>query len=305
VNGEWLIDDVAKEVLRRQIWQVSDYCGVNLVTYTILDNHFHVLVEIPQSQPISDAELLRRYLILYPTPTRYQMARVDVIAAELAQNGPRAVAWRRQQNALMGDVSQFMKLVKQRFSRWYNDTHDRFGTLWSERFKSTLLEPKDSVLQKMAAYIDLNSVRAGIVSDPKEYRFCGYAEAVAGNERAQNGISRMVGSRVWDDVQPHYRELLFGAGAAPREGKASISEADLQRVIAEGGKLPLPTVLRCRIRHFIDGAVLGSGAFVQAQLAAYHQKTGRCGRAAPRPLPLWTEWGDLTTLRRVRQLAIR
>jgi len=25
VNGEWLFDDVAKEILRRQIWQVADY----------------------------------------------------------------------------------------------------------------------------------------------------------------------------------------------------------------------------------------------------------------------------------------
>lgn len=303
VNGEWLFDDVAKEVLRRQIWQVSDYCGVNLVTYTILDNHFHVLVEVPRWEPISDAELLRRYHVLYPTPTKYQMARVEVIKAELAANGPHAIAWRRQQNALMGDVSQFMKLVKQRFSRWYNGSHDRFGTLWSERFKSTLLEPKDSVLQKMAAYIDLNSVRAGIVADPKEYRFCGYAEAVAGKENARNGIRRVVGGQSWGDAHSRYRELIFGSGSAPREGKASTSSADLERVIADGGKLPLSSVLRCQIRYFIDGAVLGSRAFVQGQLTAYKQRTGRYTHASPRPLPDWTDWGDLATLRRVRRPA--
>jgi REP element-mobilizing transposase RayT len=44
VNGEWLFDDVAKEVLRKQLWQVADYCGVQIVTYAILSNHFHVLV---------------------------------------------------------------------------------------------------------------------------------------------------------------------------------------------------------------------------------------------------------------------
>lgn len=300
VNGEWLLDDVAKEVLRHQIWQVSDYCGVHIVTYTILDNHFHVLVEVPRWEPIADAELLRRYRVLYPTPTKYKMARLDVIESELEHEGPQAVAWRRQQNALMGDVSQFMKLLKQRFSCWFNATHDRFGTLWSERFKSTLLEPKESVLQKMAAYIDLNSVRAGIVSDPKEYRFCGYAEAVAANGAARIGLSRVVGGEAWGDAQSRYRELLFGVGAAPREGKASISRPNLQHVIANGGKLPLPEVLRCRIHYFIDGAVLGSRAFVQSHLTALRQRTGRCAKASPRPLPAWTEWGDLTTLRRVR-----
>lgn len=300
VNGEWLIDDVAKEVLRRQIWQVTDYCGLNLVTYTILDNHFHVLVEVPRSEPIPDAELLRRYQVLYPAPTKYQSARIDVIAAELAQNGPRAVAWRRQQSALMGDVSQYMKLIKQRFSRWYNDTHGRFGTLWAERFKSTLLEGTTAVVEKMAAYIDLNCVRAGVVIDPKDYRFCGYAEAVAANKLARIGISRAVGSDEWDEVQARYREMLFGSGAAAREGKASIAKADLERVITEGGNLPLTSVLRCRVRYFIDGAVLGSRAFVQSQLIAYHRRTGRCAHASPRPLPAFTDWGDLTTLRSLR-----
>ncbi len=36
----------------------------------------------------------------------------------------------------------------------------------------------------MAAYIDLNPVRAGLVSDPKDYRWCGYGEAVGGHEGA-------------------------------------------------------------------------------------------------------------------------
>ena len=39
----------------------------------------------------------------------------------------------------------------------------------------------------MAAYIDLNPVRAGLVEDPKNYRFCGYAEAVVGHAAARRG----------------------------------------------------------------------------------------------------------------------
>ncbi|MEM1223393.1 MAG: hypothetical protein AAGH40_11570 [Verrucomicrobiota bacterium] len=39
----------------------------------------------------------------------------------------------------------------------------------------------------MAAYIDLNPVRAGLVKDPKDYRYCGYAEAVAGNPNGSEG----------------------------------------------------------------------------------------------------------------------
>jgi hypothetical protein len=155
----------------------------------------------------------------------------------------------------------------------------------------------------MAAYIDLNCVRAGLVTDPKDYRFCGYAEAVAGSAAAQTGIRAVTGGRTWDEAQAQYREVLFGTGAGAKEAAATISTADLQRVIDEGGKLPLATVLRCRLRYFTDGAVLGSKAFVAAQLAIYRQKTGRRQRTAPRALPAWTDCGDLATLRSLRRPA--
>ncbi len=170
----------------KQLWQIADYCGVQVITYAIMANHFHVLVRVPRKGEVSDQELLRRYSVLYPKPTRYQTAQLDVIKEQLATGGEAAVAWRRQQTALMGDVSQFMKLLKQRFSVWYNRSHQRYGTLWAERFKSVLVEAKSAVLTTMAAYLDLNAVRAGLVNDPKDYRFCGYGEAVAGGRSGPN-----------------------------------------------------------------------------------------------------------------------
>lgn len=303
VNGEWLFDDVAKEILRRQLWQVADYCGVQIVTYAVMSNHFHVLVSVPLREAVPDVELLRRYRVLYPKPTRYQTARLAVVEAELTRDGPEAIAWRKRQLALMSDVSQFMKLVKQRFSIWFNKTHGRFGTLWAERFKSVLIESEFRVRQTIAAYIDLNAVRAGLVNDPKDYRFCGYAEAVAGGGAAREGICSLLGGRAWDETQAHYREVLFGSGAGIRDGVAAVPVAECQRVINEGGRLPLATVLRCRVRYFTDGAVLGGRAFVDAQLTRYRQKTGRRECAGPRALPAWTDWGEWTTLRGLRQRA--
>jgi putative transposase len=43
VNGEWLFDAADKESFRRQLWAVADYCGVEVLTWTILSNHFHAL----------------------------------------------------------------------------------------------------------------------------------------------------------------------------------------------------------------------------------------------------------------------
>ena len=139
VNGAFLLDDPAKEVLRKQLWQIAAYCGIRVLTYAIMSNHFHVLVRVHKAGGLSDAELLRRYALLYPKPTRFQQQRIEVIQHWLSTGDPEGEAWRKRQLALMGDVSQFMKLLKQRFSVWFNRTHSRYGTLWAERFKSVLV----------------------------------------------------------------------------------------------------------------------------------------------------------------------
>jgi putative transposase len=304
VNGEDLFDDTAREVLRKQLWQVVEFCGLQIITYSILSDHFHVLVRVPKRTIIPDVELLRRYRVLHPHPTRYQANRIDVIEKELASNSPDGEAWRKKQLALMGDLSPFMKLLKQRFSIWFNRSHDRFGTLWAERFKSVLVEGATRLLQIMAVYIDLNSVRKFLVPDPKDYRFCGYAEAVSGNEEARRGLSLVCVEPDWDGTQAAYRQLLFGAGTSPRKRRGSISREDFKRVMAEGGKLPLAEVLRCRVRYFTDGSVLGSKAFVATQLAACRSRIGRRKQDGPHPLPAITDWGDLATLHGLRGPAL-
>jgi len=53
-----------------------------------------------------------------------------------------------------------MHMLKRRFSTWYNKKQGRKGTLW-ESFRSVLVEDEQSVVLKMAVYIDLNAVRRG------------------------------------------------------------------------------------------------------------------------------------------------
>ena len=47
VNGEFLFGERDREVLRRMLWQAADFSGVQVLTYCILSNHFHLLVEVP------------------------------------------------------------------------------------------------------------------------------------------------------------------------------------------------------------------------------------------------------------------
>ena len=66
VGGQFLLDDPAKEQLRRMLWVQAEFCGLELITYAILSNHFHVLARVPEPGEIPDAELLRRAELLYP-----------------------------------------------------------------------------------------------------------------------------------------------------------------------------------------------------------------------------------------------
>jgi hypothetical protein len=300
VAAAWLFDDPAKQIFRRQLWRAADYCGVQVITYALLSNHFHVVLRVPIITPVADAELLRRYSLYLDKSDKNARARLATIKGLLAANAPKAQEWRRRQLAQMGDVSAFMKKWKQRFSRWFNGSHRRIGTLWASRFTSILIQPTGFASETVSAYVDLNAVRASIVRDPKDYRFCGYAEAVAGQKKAQEGIRSLYGTPPWKDAQARYRQVLFGIGADAREGKASISYEDFRRVIQEKGRLPFSDVVHCRLRHFVHGGVLGSRAFVQEQLAAYEKRTHERPRTRPRPLPPWCEWGDLCVMRNVR-----
>jgi hypothetical protein len=183
-----------------------------------------------------------------------------------------------------------MKTVKQRFSIWFNVHHERFGTLWAERFTSTIVEGNHHhALKMVAAYIDLNPVRAGMVKDPKDYRWCGYGEAEAIGGKMVSGLRNVIAeSEKLDDakVLAEYRIKLFGKGSAPKRGDADsarINESDLQKVVNAGGKLTSAERLRLKMRWFSRGAVIGGHQFVDEHLHQYQTRTEKRRNSKPRP----------------------
>lgn len=65
-------------------------------------------------------------------------------------------------------LPQMMQAVGRRYVRYFNDTQKRSGTLWEGRYKSTLIQTERYLLACMA-YIDLNPVRAGLVTQARDY----------------------------------------------------------------------------------------------------------------------------------------
>lgn len=303
VNGEMLFKDREKEMLRKMLWQVAEFCGAEILTYCVMTNHFHVLLRIPEQAVLSDVELMRRYKVLYPKPTKFQTASTEVMAVKLQAGGEEADEIRCKLRARMGDVSEYMKTVKQRFSVWYNRNNRRFGTLWADRFKSVLVEGQGNPLQTMAAYIDLNPVRAGIVDDPKDYRFCGYAEAVAGIVEAQKGMIHVWsdhGAKRIDSALCAHRSLIFGKRASEPGLSEMTRERALRVLDQEDGELPKSVMLRCRVRYFTDGAILGSAEFVRGFTGAWQMGRGR--KHPPKVNAMrGSSWGDLAVIQGLRR----
>lgn len=81
--------------------------------------------------------------------------------------------------AEVGDLGRFMQSVGRRYVRYVNSTYGRSGTLWEGRFKSAAVS-RDQYLIACSRYIELNPVRAGLVTHPKDYRWSSYQHRALG-----------------------------------------------------------------------------------------------------------------------------
>jgi hypothetical protein len=240
-----------------------------------MSNHFHILCKVPAQRSLTDQELLDCIELSYGRERRTQVAEGLAAYAKEQSLGDQAQQLRDHYLSRLFDVSIFMKELKGRFAQWYNRRHHRYGVLWAERFKSVLIE-EGQALSAVAAYIDLNPLRAGLCEDPKDYRYCGYAEAIAKNS-AQAKLGLQVALRLgsecsWKEAGREYRKLLFQTGTAASKAGAVIDVELVQKVLQEQqGEIPLAELLRCRIRYFTDGGILGSRTFVREQFARCRQ----------------------------------
>jgi len=295
------------EAFRMFMRMYENFSGCRVLSYCLMSNHFHLLLEVPPMAGggLSDEVLLKRLAGLYSE------AFVAEVAQELAEARSQVAAGMAEESAVvariharftyrMHDLSEFMKGLLIRFTRWFNRTHNRTGTLWEERFKSVIVE-SGVAARTIAAYIDLNPVRAGMVKDPADYRWSSYGEAIGGGKKgngkkAREGLVRAyfcdqgVGfeAEKWQEVSRLYRRLMglaLGrnpgraavAGKGSSLGQTTMNTAEMlesgvnQTVLKDLG---IAKMLRCRVRYFTDGAVIGSKEFVNEAFASARGRFG-------------------------------
>ena len=296
VDRRFVFGDAEREHFRMFMRMQENFSGCRVLSYCIMSNHFHILLEVPPvpENGIADEELLKRLA------ATNSAAWVATVAQELAEaRAEKSEPWVAEIHARftyrMHSLSEFMKTLLQRFTRWFNRTHSRSGTLWEERYKSVIVE-SGIAARTMAAYIDLNPVRAGMVSDPAKYRWSSYGEAVGGGpkgngKKSRQGLVRACMSHhgagfeaeKWKDVSRIYRRTL-GLTLGRKSGRAEVSKVMHQSQLNTAEMLEssfnetvlpdlkMAAMLRCRVRYFSDGAVIGSKAFVNQAFAAARER---------------------------------
>jgi hypothetical protein len=309
VDRHFRLGPPEKEQFRRIMRLCEYFCGVRILTYALMGNHYHILVEVVPIDDMPDddlVELIRyvygdeRAVILENTLTDCRR-REDAKGLQAAKQ---AYIYR------MGDISEFMKMLLQRFTQWYNRKYDRSGTLWEERFRSVLVQDDRRALVTIAAYIDLNAIRAGLAEKPQDYRWCGYAEAVAGFPHAQEGLGIILGNDrrrcvPWKETQQRYHKHLYLSGRqrSGPDGRQGFDPEEVQQVMDKDGRLSMKQLMQCRVRYFTDGGVMGTRAFVNEIFEGQRRFYSHRRREGARPMK-HGEWGDLYTMRDLRNKVV-
>ncbi len=170
-----------------RLWRVADFSGVEVLAYCFLDNHFHILVYIPEPSELSDCELLSRVRKLYFGD---RMAKIEKEWVEIVRrdNHSSKENFRKKFLRRMWNVSEFMKTLKQNSTISYNSRSTHTGTMWESRFRAREYKPDEKVaLMNVAGYIDRNPVKAKIVSWPDQYAWCSFSAACKGDKRCIDG----------------------------------------------------------------------------------------------------------------------
>lgn len=133
-------------------------------------------------------------------------------------------------------ISRLMQTLGRHYVRYFNYTYRRTGTLWEGRFKSCVVDAENYLLI-CQRYIELNPVRAGMVSTPSEYKWSSYIS---------NGLAQP--ARVWTP-HPVYKAL----------GRESKMRAERYRELFRGHIEP---ELLTQVRQSVNqGMVLGIDRF--------------------------------------------
>ena len=195
--------------------RVAHFCGLRLLGWCIMENHFHILVYLPTPEALPQDEVISRYRSLSGVMGRDDLACDFDRWARQGETGAMLIddAVRRLRNR-MYSIAWFMKLVKQWFTEGYNSRNSHKGTMWESTYHDRVISDPDSqAAHDCLCYIHLNPIRAAITSDFGAYPWSSLTAAHNGDPVALAGLRLSYGG-IADDTEmlvrhhDRMRELL-------------------------------------------------------------------------------------------------
>ena len=105
-------------------------------------------------------------------------------------------------------IAKVMQSVGRRYVRYANDSYRRTGTLWEGRYKACPIDPERYLLT-CYRYLELNPVRANMVTQPGAYRWSSYGYHARGQPDAliRDHAQYLALGRTVPERNAAYREL--------------------------------------------------------------------------------------------------
>ena len=89
-------------------------------------------------------------------------------------------------------MSSFMHGLNHTYAMIFNNEYNRVGHLWQNRYKNFAVL-KDEYLVNLISYVELNPIRAGLVSRPEDYQWSSYKARVLGENSMLIDRIEMIG----------------------------------------------------------------------------------------------------------------
>ena len=178
---EHAFDDDGKEYFVDLMRKYESFTDLKVLNFCIMCNHVHIMVYVPPARPdeLSDEQLLAQLRHIYSDEHVESVAEQLREARSIPDEDKRSSALDRIRTPFtrrMWNFSDFMKSLKQGYSRYYNKREGKEGALWQGRFTSIQVQGGWHA-RFIAAYIDLNPLRAGMIDDAIDYRWSGLGAA--------------------------------------------------------------------------------------------------------------------------------
>jgi REP element-mobilizing transposase RayT len=152
--------DHRKDWIESRMKHLSHIFGIKICSYAVMSNHYHMVLYVDRESVLqwSEEEVLDRWGTLCP----FDKAKIQ----QLQQVGVCVQERLEVIRERLSNISWFMRAMNEWIARESNLEDNCAGRFWEKRFKSQALLDEGAVLTAMA-YVDLNSIRAGIAKTPE------------------------------------------------------------------------------------------------------------------------------------------